>query len=74
METYVGDGHASGGLPPGHSAQPRLVLDNAVGHTHLAAQGGQEQNQLRDNSINHQDAYERNYSVRPLSNILIRLS
>jgi len=41
------DGHAGGGLPASDATQPRLVLDNAVGHAHLTAQGGQEQNKLQ---------------------------
>jgi len=42
----LGDGHASGGLPSGNSAESSLVLDNAVGDSHLAAQGRQEENKL----------------------------
>jgi len=41
------DGHAGSGLPAGHAAEPRLVLDDAVWNAHLAAQCGQEQNKLQ---------------------------
>ena len=44
--SYRGDGEAGGGLPPAHAAQPGLVLDDAVGDTHLAAERGQEHHQL----------------------------
>jgi len=40
------DGHAGGGLPVDSAAETSLVLDDAVGHAHLSAQGGQEQNNL----------------------------
>ena len=44
---YLGDGKAGSGLPPADASKTRLVLDNAVGDSHLAAQGGQEHNQLK---------------------------
>ena len=44
--SYRGDGEAGGGLPPAHAAQPGLVLDDAVGDTHLPAERGQEHHQL----------------------------
>ena len=43
---HLCDSDAAGGLPSADSAQPALVIYNAVGHTHLAAEGGQEQHQL----------------------------
>merc|ERR1712241_926586 len=36
----------SAGLPSSDTSKPSLVLDDAVGDSHLAAQGGQEQNEL----------------------------
>jgi len=33
----LGDGHARSSLPPTDEAQPGLVLDDVVGHPHLAA-------------------------------------
>merc|ERR1719430_894839 len=42
----VGDGDARGGLAPAHSAKPGLVLDDAVRHSHLSAEGGQKHDQL----------------------------
>lgn len=44
--TYVGDGEARGGLAPGDAPEAGLVLDDAVGHSHLAAQRREEQHQL----------------------------
>ena len=43
---HVNDGHTRGGLAVSNAAQPGLVLDDAVGDTHLAAQGGKEQHHL----------------------------
>lgn len=42
----LGDGKSRGGLLVDNSTQTSLALDNAVGHTHLAAQSRQEDNQL----------------------------
>merc|ERR1719476_1306448 len=36
----------SAGLPPSDTSEPSLVLDDAVGDSHLAAQGGKEENEL----------------------------
>merc|ERR1719427_809991 len=47
---YVGDGNAGGGLASAHSAKPGLVLDNAVGDSHLPAEGWQEHDKL--NGVN----------------------
>ena len=44
--THVGDGQARAGLPPGDAAEAGLVLHDAVGNAHLAAEGGQEENEL----------------------------
>ena len=44
---YLGDGKAGSGLPPADASKTRLVLDNAVRDSHLAAQGRQEHNQLK---------------------------
>ncbi len=44
---YVGDCQAGASLPPGHPPEPSLVLHDAVGHTHLAAKGGQEKHDLQ---------------------------
>ena len=48
METYAGDGEASAGLPAGDAAKTGLVLDDAVWNSHLAAQGGKEEHQLKN--------------------------
>ncbi len=42
----AGDGHARSRLSACNSSKPGLVLDNAIGNTHLAAQGRKEQDQL----------------------------
>jgi len=41
-----GESEASAGLPPGDASEPGFVLDDAVGDAHLAAKGGEEQNEL----------------------------
>ena len=41
-----GDGGA--GLPVDQTPQPRLALDDAVGHPHLPTQGREEDDQLED--------------------------
>merc|ERR1719474_1084976 len=52
----LGDGHTAGSFAPSHTTKSGLVLDNAVGYTHLAAQSGQEQNKLdRVNIISNND-------------------
>jgi len=43
---YLGDSHAGSSLPPADTAQPGLVLDDAVGHPHLTAQSWQEHHHL----------------------------
>ena len=45
--THVGDGQASGSLPAYNFAKSSFVFDDAIGDTHLSAQGRQEQNQLK---------------------------
>lgn len=44
-----GQSQGSAGLATHQTTQASLTLDNAVGHTHLAAQGGQEEHQLETN-------------------------
>ena len=44
--TYLSDSNARGSLPSANSSKPRLVLDNAVWDSHLAAKGGQEHDHL----------------------------
>ena len=44
---YLGDSEAGSCLPSADAAETRLVLDNAIGNSHLAAQSGQEHNQLK---------------------------
>ena len=46
----LGDGEDSGGLLVNHSSKTSLALDDDVGDTHLAAEGGEEDNQL--NGVN----------------------
>jgi hypothetical protein len=43
MNTYIGDGQATCSLPANNTANTSLVLHDAIGDTHLPAQGGQEQ-------------------------------
>jgi len=47
----IGDGNAGSGLAANNPSKASLVLDNAVGDTHLAAQGGEEQHQLKKTKI-----------------------
>lgn len=42
----LGQGQHGGGLLVHNRAQARLALDDRIGDTHLAAQGGQEHHQL----------------------------
>lgn len=44
--SYVGNGEACGGLAPADTSKTGLVLHDAVGDAHLAAQGGKEQHKL----------------------------
>ena len=44
---YLGDGETRDGLPAGDTAETSLVLDDAVRDSHLAAQGGEEEHQLK---------------------------
>ena len=44
---YLGDGEAGSSLPSADASETRLVLDNAIGNSHLAAQSGEEHNQLK---------------------------
>ena len=53
LATYVGDGETSASLPAGNAAQTGLVLDDAIGNSHLAAEGREEENEL--------EIVERNY-------------
>ena len=41
-------GDARGGLPAGDAAEASLILDDAVGHAHLAAEGGEEEHELKE--------------------------
>lgn len=51
-----GERNDGGGLLVHHRAQARLALDDRIGHAHLAAQCGQEHNQLdRVNVVGDQD-------------------
>jgi len=45
-----GDSHTGSGLPAANTSKPGLILNNAVGHSHLSAKGGQKQNEL--NGVN----------------------
>jgi len=46
LRVGVDDCHARSGLPVHNAAETSLVLDDAVWHLHLSAQGGQKQNDL----------------------------
>lgn len=47
LGAHLGQGNGSGGLLVNQGSQTALALDNAVRHVHLAAQGGQPNNQLQ---------------------------
>ena len=46
--TYSSDGDARCCFPASNTTETGLVLDDAVWDSHLAAQGRQEQNQLKE--------------------------
>lgn len=48
--THISNGNAGSLLPPHYHTEPRLVLHNAVGHAHLAAQGRHEQHNLKQDT------------------------
>ena len=48
---YLSDGETGGGLPPADSAKARLILDDAVGDSHLPAESREEHHQLQQTSI-----------------------
>ena len=50
-DNYLGDSEAGSSLPSADTSETRLVLDNAVGNSHLAAQSGQEHDQLKIQSF-----------------------
>jgi hypothetical protein len=47
MNTYIGDGQATCSLSANNTSNTCLVLHNAIGDTHLPAQGRQEQDELK---------------------------
>ena len=51
-DEYLGDSEAGSSLPSADASETRLVLDNAIGNSHLAAQSGQEHNQLKIQKLN----------------------
>ena len=47
LSTHIGDCKAGAVLPAGDATEASLVLDNAVGDSHLAAKSRQEEDELK---------------------------
>ena len=45
--TYICDGQARCGLPAYNTSKPGLVLDDAIGNSHLSAKGWQKEDELK---------------------------
>ena len=51
MNIYRCNGKAGGCFAATHAPKPGLVLDDAVGNSHLAAEGREEDHQLQNKNL-----------------------